>query len=160
MDGSVVGIDRGVAASAALSTGELLRAPSLTAGESRRLKVLEQRLARAQRGSHRRGRTKLAVAKLRAREKDRRKDWVEKVSTDVARHFETIRIEALNVRAMTRSARGTVKQPGTGVAQKRGLNRSRLRTRRNDARHAGISHPLTARTKRFSNAKCAMRAPM
>ena len=55
-DGSVVGIDRGVAVSAALSTGELLHAPSLTRGESKRLTVLQQRLARAKRGSNRRAR--------------------------------------------------------------------------------------------------------
>ena len=53
-DGSVVGIDRGVAVSAALSTGELLHAPGLTPGEAKRLKVLQQRLARAKRGSNRR----------------------------------------------------------------------------------------------------------
>jgi putative transposase len=122
-EGSVVGVDRGVAVSAALSTGELLHAPSLTAGEAKRLKVLQQRLARAERGSHRRARTKLAIAKLKARETDRRKDWVEKATTDIARRFDTIRIEALDVRAMTRSARGTVEQPGQRVAQKRGLNR-------------------------------------
>src|SRR3954447_6714964 len=57
-DCSVVGIDRGVAVSAALSTGELLRAPGLTPGESRRLKVLQRRLARAKRGSHRREKTR------------------------------------------------------------------------------------------------------
>jgi putative transposase len=123
-EGSVVGIDRGVAVSAALSTGQLLHAPGLTSGESKRLKVLQQRLARAERGSNRRTRTKLAIAKLRARETDRRKDWVEKATTDIARRFDTIRIEALDVRAMTRSARGTVQQPGVRVAQKRGPNRA------------------------------------
>jgi putative transposase len=87
------------------------------------LKVLQQRLARARRGSNRRARTKLAIARLKARETDRRKDWVEKATTDIARRFDTIRIEALDVRAMTRSARGTVDQPGARVAQKRGLNR-------------------------------------
>ncbi len=122
-DGSVVGIDRGVVASAALSTGELLHAPGLGRGEARRLKVLQQRLSRAQRGSHRRARTKVAIAKLKARERDRRKDWVEKATTDIARRFDTIRIEALDVTAMTRSARGTVVRPGHRVAQKRGLNR-------------------------------------
>jgi putative transposase len=122
-DGSVVGIDRGVAVSAALSTGELLHAPSLTPREAKRLKMLQQRLARAKRGSIRRARTKPAIAKLRARETDRRKDWVEKATTDIARRFDTICIEALDVRAMTRSARGTVEQPGVRVAQKRGLNR-------------------------------------
>ena len=122
-DGSVVGIDRGIVWSAALSTGELLRAPRLSPGEARRVKVLQQRLARAERDSNRRVRTKLAIAKLKARESDRRKDWVEKATTDIARRFDTIRIEALDVRAMTRTARGTVEQPGRWVAQKRGLNR-------------------------------------
>jgi putative transposase len=120
----VVGIDRGVVVSAALSTGELLHSPGLTQGESKRLKVLQQRLARCKRGSNRRERTKRAIAKLKARERDRRKDWVEKSSADLARRFDVIRIEALEVRAMTRSARGTVDQPGVRVAQKRGLNRS------------------------------------
>lgn len=122
-DGSVVGIDRGVAVSAALSTGELLHAPGLHSGETKRLRRLQQRLARARRGSHRRARTRRAIARLRARETDRRRDWVEKTTTDVARRFDTIRVEDLHVRAMTRSARGNVECPGTNVAQKRGLNR-------------------------------------
>ncbi len=122
-DGSVVGVDRGVAVSVALSSGELLRVPGLRAGETKRLRRLQQRLARARRGSHRRARTKLAIARVRAREADRRRDWVEKTSTDLARRFDTIRVEDLKVRAMTRSARGTPECPGTRVAQKRGLNR-------------------------------------
>jgi putative transposase len=60
---------------------------------------------------------------LRARETDRRRDWVEETTTDVARRFDTIRVEDLKVRAMTRSARGTRECPGTHVAQKRSLNR-------------------------------------
>jgi putative transposase len=123
-DGSVVGIDRGVAVSAALSTGDLLDVPALRAGETQRLRRLQRRLASARGGSHRRARTKLAIARLRARETDRRRDWVEKTSTDVARRFATIRVEDLDVRAMTRSARGTRECPGTNVAQKRGLNRA------------------------------------
>jgi len=121
--GSVVGIDGGVAVSAALSTGELLPAPGLSLGAAKRLKVLQQRLARAKGGSSRRAGTKQAIAKLKVRETDRRKDWVEKTTTDIARCFDTIRVEALDVRAMTRSARGSMEQPGVRVAQKRGLNR-------------------------------------
>jgi putative transposase len=60
---------------------------------------------------------------LRAREADRRRDWVEKTTTDLARRFDTIHVEDLKVRAMTKSARGTRECPGTNVAQKRGLNR-------------------------------------
>ncbi len=55
--------------------------PGLTARERKRLLRLERKLARARRGSNRRGRVKLAIARLKARETDRRKDWVEKVST-------------------------------------------------------------------------------
>jgi putative transposase len=88
------------------------------------LTVLQQRLARADRGSNRRARTKRAIAKLKAHETDRRKNWVEQTTTDIARRFDTICIETLDVRAMTRSAQGTVEQPGVGVAQKRGLNRA------------------------------------
>jgi putative transposase len=122
-DGSVVGVDRGVAVSVAVSSGELLRAPGLSVSEAKRLRSLQRRLARARRGSNRRARTKRAIARLKAREADRRRDWVEKTSTDVARRFDTIRVEDLKVRAMTKSARGTRACPGTNVAQKRGLNR-------------------------------------
>ena len=75
------------------------------------MKVLQQRLARAKRGSNRRARYETGDRELQAREADRRKDWVEKITTDIARRFDTIRMEALDVRAMTRSARGTVERP-------------------------------------------------
>ena len=124
--GDVVGVDRGVAVSAALSTGELLNCPGLRAAERTRLLRLQRKLARARRGSSRRSQVKLAIAKLKAREADRRKDWAEKLSTDLARRFDVIRVEDLNVRGMTRSARGTAEQPGRHIRQKAGMNRSIL----------------------------------
>ena len=66
-NGRVVGIDRGVAVAAALSTGETLPCPALTARERTRLRRLQRRLARATRGSNRRGRVRHAIARLRAR---------------------------------------------------------------------------------------------
>ena len=124
--GEVVGVDRGVAVAAALSTGELLAAPGLHPAEARRLRLLERRLARAKRGSNRRQRVKQAVAKLKARAADRRKDWAEQTSTDLARRYDIIRVEDLDVRAMTKSATGTVERPGRNVGQKAGLNRGIL----------------------------------
>jgi putative transposase len=121
-----VGIDRGVAVSAALSTGEMLHAPGLTARERTRLRRLQRSLARAERGSNRRGRMRHAIARLRARETDRRKDWAEKASTDIARRFDVIRVEDLQIKNMTRSARGTRENPGRNVGQKAGLNRGIL----------------------------------
>ena len=127
-NGQVVGIDRGVAVSAALSTGELLHCPGLTARERARLRRMQRTLARAARGSNRRGRVRHAIARLRARETDRRKDWAEKASTDIARRFDVIRVENLKVKNMTRSARGTRENPGRNVGQKAGLNRGILRS--------------------------------
>jgi putative transposase len=124
--GEVVGVDRGVAVAAALSTGELLAAPRLRPAEVRRLRLLQRRLARATRGSTRRQRVKRAVARLHTRATDRRKDWVEQTSTDLARRFDLIRVEDLDVRAMTKSPKGTVERPGRNVGQKAGLNRGIL----------------------------------
>jgi len=98
-NGRTVGIDQGVAVSAALSTGQLLHAPGLTARERTRLRRLQRRLARAKRGSRRRGRARAAIARLRAREADRRKDWAEKTSTSIARRLEEKapgRVEKIN----------------------------------------------------------------
>jgi putative transposase len=126
-NGQAVGIDRGVAVSAALSTGELLHAPGLTMRERRRLRLLERTLARAKRGSNRRGRVRHAIARLRARETDRCTDWAEKASTGIARRFDLIRVEDLQIKNMTRSAKGTREYPGRNVRQKTGLNRGILR---------------------------------
>ena len=127
-NGEVAGIDRGVAVSAALSTGQLLHVPGLTARERKRLRRLERKLSRARRGSERRGRARHAIARLRARETDRRKDWAEKTSTGIARRFDVIRVEDLQITNMTRSAKGTSENPGRKVRAKAGLNREILRS--------------------------------
>ncbi|HEY3952969.1 MAG TPA: transposase [Streptosporangiaceae bacterium] len=122
------GVDRGVAVSAALSIGELLTVPRLSPQRRARLVRLQRKLALAKRGSKRRAGTKRAIARLRARETDIRKDWAEKVSTDLAQRFDVIRVEDLKIRNMTRSARGTREQPGRNVRQKAGLNREIMRS--------------------------------
>ena len=115
-----------MAVSAALSTGQMLHAPGLTARERTRLRRMQRTFARAKRGSNRRGLVRHAIARLRARETDRRKDWAEKTSTDIVRRFDVIRVEDLKITSMTRSARGTRESPGRNVAQKAGLNRGIL----------------------------------
>jgi transposase len=71
-------------------------------------------------------RLKAALARLKARERDRRKNWVEQISTMLARGFDVIGVEDLNIAGMTRSARGTIERPGRNVAAKAGLNRGIL----------------------------------
>ena len=92
------------------------------------MRRLQRTLARAQRGSNRRGRVRRAIARLKARETDRRKDWAEKISTDIARRFDVIRVEDLHIINTTlfrRKAPG--RNPGRSVRQKAGLNRGILR---------------------------------
>jgi transposase len=127
-NGQVVGVDRGVAVGAALSTGALLSVPGLTSKERTRLRRLEHKLARARRGSGRRKRVRAALTRLKARETDRRRDWAEKTSTRLAREFDLIRVEKLNITGMTRSARGTAAEPGRNVRAKSGLNRGIMRS--------------------------------
>ena len=119
--GETVGVDRGIANSATLSTGEHSHCPTPT--DVRRA---ARKLSRAKRGSNGRRRAKRRVAVLQARDADRRKDFVEKLSTDLARRFDVVRMEDLRVKSMTRSAKGTIDTPGCNVAQKAGLNRAIL----------------------------------
>jgi putative transposase len=125
-NGQAVGIDRGVAVSAALSTGELLHVSGPTARERQRMMRLERKLARAKRGSNRRARVRLALARLKAHQADRRKDWAEKTSTNLARRFDLIRVENLDVKGMTRSVRRATQAPRRNVRAKSGLNRGIL----------------------------------
>ena len=123
--GEVVGLDMGIASSVTTSDGTHLRMPKLLSpGESQRKRRLQRKLSRQKKGSNRRARTKLQIAKLSARETDRRRDWVEKTTTDLVRSYDLIAIEDLKVKNMSRSAKGTKEKPGKNVAQKRGLNRS------------------------------------
>jgi transposase len=51
---------------------------------------------------------------------------VEKTTTDLAMRFDLISVETLNIKGMTRSAKGTLEQPRRRVRQKAGLNRAIL----------------------------------
>ena len=62
----------------------------------------------------------------------KRRDWQHHVSRKLAGG--TVVVEDLNTRGMTRSAKGTVEEPGTGVRQKAGLNRAILATGWSDLR--------------------------
>jgi putative transposase len=135
--GPPVGIDRGVTATVALSTGELRSSPGLPPGQAQRVRRLARRAGRQEtarrqrpndqrKRSHRHQRTLDALASLRAREARIRRDFTHKLTTDLAKSHGMVVIEALRVRGMTRSAKGTIEQPGVRVAQKRGLNRAIL----------------------------------
>jgi putative transposase len=132
-----VGVDFGVKCSAFASdeTTPRLMSPSLTPGEQRRLVGLERRKARqvtwakrynGGKYSKRLLRTIAEIAKLKARQTRRRQDFTHKLTTDLTKNHGWVGIENLNVKGMTRSAKGTAEVPGRNVPQKAGLNRSIL----------------------------------
>jgi putative transposase len=63
---------------------------------------------------------------LRAKAKRRHMDWQHKTTTVLAGTYSVLAVEGSRVSQMTRSARGTITEPGKNVAAKAGLNRSLL----------------------------------
>lgn len=121
-----VGIDRGVAVFAALSTGAMIAPVNAGKRALRALARAQRKLARKKRGSTNRREQVRHIARLHARVANARKDFLHKASTIVAQNHGTVVLEALEVRNMVRSAAGTAEAPGRNVRAKAGLNRSIL----------------------------------
>jgi putative transposase len=134
--GPPIAVDRGVVHTMALSNGQNLDMPTLwTPGERRRLRKLEFQAARRREArrsmpgasiSNRERLTYEQIASLRSRQTRRRKDWLHKGTTDLAKNHGLIVLEDLRIQNMVRSARGTLQTPGRKVSAKAGLNRSIL----------------------------------
>jgi transposase len=130
--GELIGIDRGVKITAALSDGRVLNCPQLTIKERAQIRKHQRRAARAPKASERKAAAYAKVAMLKAREANRRKDWCEKTSTDLARSYDVIRFEKLNIKNMTASVKPKPDPANLGAflrngrAAKAGLNRAIL----------------------------------
>jgi len=130
-----VGLDRGVAVPlmAAGATGEA-RAFDLLAVQRERLakkeltrKRWQRRAARRTKGSSNRRKAHRRAARAGLYAADVRTDFAHQTSRALVDSPNLLFVfEALKVKNMTRSAAGTVAEPGKRVAQKRGLNRSIL----------------------------------
>lgn len=121
-----VGVDRGVLNPAALSDGTMLGHAVETKRVRERTTRLSRAVSRSKRGSANHTKAKRRLAAHQAKQARRRTDMVHKTSAHLVQNHDWVAIEALKVRAMTASARGTVEAPGRNVAQKAGLNRSIL----------------------------------
>ncbi|HVR85063.1 MAG TPA: RNA-guided endonuclease TnpB family protein [Planctomycetota bacterium] len=99
----VVGIDLGITALATLSSGEKIENPRPLDRMERRLVRAQRALARKKKGSNRRATQRLRVARLHARISDRRRDHLNKTTTDLVKRFDVIALEDLNVRGMVQN---------------------------------------------------------
>ena len=66
------------------------------------------------------------IAKLRTRQARRRQDFINKLTTDLAKNHGWVAVEDLRVMRMTKSAKGNAVNPGRNVKAKAGLNRAIL----------------------------------
>ena len=121
-----IGIDRGIAVFAALSDGACIAPVNHGKKALRSLRRAQRSLSRKRRGSANRRKAVRRIAKVQLRVANARKDFLHKVSTDIAKNHGTVVVEALQVRNMSASAKGTVEVPGRKVRQKAGLNRAIL----------------------------------
>ena len=88
-----------------------------------RIRRYQRKLARQQKGSNRRRVTKRRIAKWKRKQKNARKSVAHHHSRALANRAETLVREDLKIRNMTKSAKGTVENPGKNVKAKAGLNR-------------------------------------
>jgi putative transposase len=91
-----VGIDLGIESSITLSTGEKVGNPRWFANEYERLRREQQKLSRKEKGSNNWERQRRRVAKVYQRIQDRRKDFIEKLTTRLIENVDGIVVENLS----------------------------------------------------------------
>ena len=102
---NAVGIDLGIKDFAILSDGTKIENPKFLRTKEQRLKVLQKRLSRKQKGSNNRNKQRIKVAKLHEKITNERKDFLQKLTTKLVKEsqFDTFCLENLNVSGMMRN---------------------------------------------------------
>ena len=102
-ENQAVGVDLGIKHFAVLSTGEKIEGPKALGQYLKRLKREQQRLSRMQKGSKRRWKQQVKVARIHMRVVAIRNDFLHKLSTHLVTQFNTVVIEDLAVKNMLRN---------------------------------------------------------
>lgn len=102
-NGQLVGIDLGIIDFATLSNGEKIKSPKPLKKHLKKLKRLQRKLSRKQKGSKRSEVARKRVAKLHAKIKDTRTDFLHKLSTKIIRENQAIVLEDLAVSNMVKT---------------------------------------------------------
>ena len=97
------GVDLGLTHFCILSSSEKVENPRFHKKMLRKIKLANRRLAKAKKDSSRREKRKLRLAKLHAKVKDQRTDFLHKLTTRLVRENQALAIEDLNVAGMVKN---------------------------------------------------------
>ena len=129
---AVVGIDLGVKHLAVVSTGEVVENPEALSRYERRMRRLQRAASRRLKGSRRRARTKVQLARCHRKVADTRRDVLHQLTTRLATTYGVVVVEDLHVKGMTAAPKPAENGDGTyarnGARAKAGLNRAVLDT--------------------------------
>jgi putative transposase len=98
-----VGLDVGIKHFVTFSTGEKIDNPKHLKQSEARLKVLQRRLSRKEKGSNNRNKARLRMAKLHEKIANQRGDFHHQLSARLARENQTVIVEDLNVKGMVKN---------------------------------------------------------
>ena len=124
--GGAVGIDMGIARFATLSDGSFHAPLGSFKRHEGRLRRAQQVMSRKQKFSQNWRKARTRIQRIHARIGNARRDYLHKCSSTISENHAFVCIEDLQVRNMSRSAAGTIEQPGRNVRAKAGLNKAIL----------------------------------
>ena len=122
-DDTVIGIDVGANFLATDSDGRHYANVRPLDKRQKELRRAARGLARSRRGSKRRKKAIAKLQRIQRKIRNHRKTHLHDVANAIVRSGSTIVVEDLKLKNMTRSAKGTLAEPGKNVRQKAGLNR-------------------------------------
>ncbi len=112
-----VGVDLGLKTLATLSDGREFENQKLLRSELRKLKRLNRTLARRQPGSKRWHKAKVRLARFHERTANRRKDAIHKMTAEIARTYQVVGVEALNVKGLGQNRRLALSIADAGLGE-------------------------------------------
>jgi putative transposase len=123
---SMVGVDVGIAKFATLSDGQVFEAVNSFKQKQVKLAKYQRDLSRKVKFSNNWKKQKNKITRLHNTIANIRKDYLHKTTTTISKNHAVVVVEDLQIKNMSKSAKGTLKSKGRNVKAKSGLNRSIL----------------------------------
>lgn len=123
---SDIGIDMGINKFVAISNGEYVNPANMFRKLEKRLAKEQRKLSRKKKFSNNFHKQNKRIQHIHSKIANSRLDFLHKLSTTLSKNHALIAVEALKIKNMSKSAKGTVDGHGRNVKAKSGLNKSIL----------------------------------